>query len=79
MQILDKERLFGEHMFVVQVFGHGIMLSNICSIATKKGFFILPDNNLSPPAVPNGWGSSTKDILYLGFISSKKALRILLL
>ncbi len=38
--MLDKERLFGEHMCVVQVFVHGIIVSNICSIATKKGFLL---------------------------------------
>ena len=39
-QILDKERLFGEHMCVVQVFDHDTMISNICSITTKKGFLL---------------------------------------
>jgi len=34
-------------MCVVQVFDHGIMVSNICSIATKKGFFIMIENSLT--------------------------------
>ena len=34
-------------MCVVQVFDHGIMISNVCSIATKKGFFIMNENSLT--------------------------------
>ena len=34
-------------MCVVQVFVHGIIVSNICSIATKKGFFIMNENSLT--------------------------------
>ena len=34
-------------MCVVQVFDHGIMISNVCSIATKQGFFIMNENSLT--------------------------------
>ena len=34
-------------MCVVQVFDHDTMISNICSIATKKGFFIMNENSLT--------------------------------